>query len=324
MIKQHMKGESCTTGRSVVLRAENGSTRENQEVNRGETESSDSRSSCKTNYGIAENLFQHIQTESRGGHEHSCETRRETELSSCKPSRKISSTTQKEKFKNSVSSKACCRSYESRENSNEHFSVNPWAILDRPHTAGQGETHQIEIDKEFEIEKCNGEENTELRFNTRMKTQPARGHIVHSWDVLLDMGTQGLEITLPQLLEGSCKSQTVSSLSFGTKGGKSVDLDIITNLGENYYVECGRGAIIARRCMKQRYIELGFTKTVSSGRAIYINNLVTVGPSKPVLTARVIEHAQREEESRGRRASNGESRKRRQQMTAMGIMWWEA
>ena len=29
----------------------------------------------------------------------------------------------------------------------------------------------------------------------------------------------------------------------------------------------------------------GFTKTVSSGRAIYINNLVTVGPSKPVLTA---------------------------------------
>lgn len=180
MIKQHMKGESCTTGRSVVLRAENGSTRENQEVNRGETESSDSRSSCKTNYGIAENLFQHIQTESRGGHEHSCETRRETELSSRKPSRKISGTAQKEKFKNSVSSKACCRSYESRENSNEHFSVNPWAILDRPHTTGQRETHQIETDKEFEIEKCNGEENTELRFNTRMKTQPARGHIVHS------------------------------------------------------------------------------------------------------------------------------------------------
>ena len=165
MIKQHMKGESCTTERSVVLRAENGSTRENQEVNRGETESSDSRSSCKTNYGIAENLFQHIQTESRGGHEHSCETRRETELSSCKPSRKISSTTQKEKFKNSVSSaRRAAEATRSRENSNEHFSVNPWAILDRPHTAGQGETHRIENDKEFEIEKCNEEENDRIKI----------------------------------------------------------------------------------------------------------------------------------------------------------------
>ena len=65
---------------------------------------------------------------------------------------------------------------------------------------------------------------TELRFNSKAKLQPARGHIVHSWDVLFDMGTQGLEVTLPQLLEGTCKSQTVSSLSFGTKGGKSVEL----------------------------------------------------------------------------------------------------
>ena len=99
MIKQHMKGESCTTERSVILRAESGSTRENQEVNRGETESSDSRSSYKTNYGIAENLFQHIQTESRGGHEHSCETRQGTELSSYKPSKQISNTTQKENLR---------------------------------------------------------------------------------------------------------------------------------------------------------------------------------------------------------------------------------
>ena len=110
--------------------------------------------------------------------------------------------------------------------------------------------------------------------------------IGHSWDVLLGMGSYGPEVALPRLLEGSCNSQTVSSLSFGTKGGKSVDLDIITNLGENYYVECGKRAIVTRRCMKQRYIELRFTKTVSSGRAIYINNLVNVGPSKPVLRAR--------------------------------------
>ena len=95
-----------------------------------------------------------------------------------------------------------------------------------------------------------------------------KGHIVHSWDIILDMGTQGLETTLPQLLEGTCKSQTISSLSFGPKGGKSTGLDIITNLGENYYIACNKGAIIARRCMKQRYVELGFTKTVSSGRAI--------------------------------------------------------
>ena len=50
--------------------------------------------------------------------------------------------------------------------------------------------------------------------------------------------------------------------------------------------------------MKQRYVELGFAKRVSSGRAIYINNLVTVGPSKPVLTARVIEHARKRKRQR--------------------------
>ena len=71
--------------------------------------------------------------------------------------------------------------------------------------------------------------------------------------------------------------------------------------------------------MKQRYIGLGFTKTISSGRAIYINNLVTVGPSKPVLTTRVIDHA------RKRRRQKKTSRQRRilkrdKQMTAMGII----
>ena len=77
MIKQHMKGESCTTERGGILQVESGSTRKNQEVNRDETESSDSRSSCKTSYGAAENLFQHIQTDLRGGHEYSCEMRQE-------------------------------------------------------------------------------------------------------------------------------------------------------------------------------------------------------------------------------------------------------
>ena len=125
---------------------------------------------------------------------------------------------------------------------------------------------------------------TKLRSNTKAKTQAARGHILHTWDVLLDMGEQGLEVTLPQLAQGACKSQTISSISFGSQGGKNVDVDIITNLGENHYISCGKGAITSRRCLKQRYIELGFTKVVSSGRAIYINNLVTLGPSKPVLT----------------------------------------
>ena len=100
MIKQHMKCESCTMERGGVLQIESGSTRRNQEVNRDQTGNSDSRSSYKTSYGAAENLFQHNQTESRGGHEYSCETRQEAELSSYKPSKKISNTTQKEKLRN--------------------------------------------------------------------------------------------------------------------------------------------------------------------------------------------------------------------------------
>ena len=90
-------------------------------------------------------------------------------------------------------------------------------------------------------------------------------------------------------------------------------------MGENYYVECGKGTIIARRCMKQRYVELGFTKTVSSGRAIYINNLVTVGPSKPVLTARVIEQARKRKRQR-KTSKQRRISKAKQQMTAMGIV----
>ena len=131
-----------------------------------------------------------------------------------------------------------------------------------------------------------------------MKTQAARGQILHTWDVLLDMCKHGLEVTLPQLAQGTCKSQTISSVSFGSQGGKIVDVDIITNLGENHYTSCGRGAITSRSCLKQRYVELGFTKIVSSGRAIYINNLGALGPSKPVLTARVIEHAKKRKRQR--------------------------
>ena len=111
-----------------------------------------------------------------------------------------------------------------------------------------------------------------------------KGHIVHSWAILLDMIPQGLKVTLPQLLEGTCRLQTIRSLPFGSRGGGNAELDLISNLGEKYYVAspaCGKGAVIARSCTKQRYVELGFIKITSNCRAIYINNLVTVGPSKP-------------------------------------------
>ena len=98
-----------------------------------------------------------------------------------------------------------------------------------------------------------------------------------------------------------------------------MELDIITSLGESYYVACGRGVIMARRCMKQRYVELGFTKTTCNGRAIYINNLVTIGPSKPVLTARVTEHAQRRKRQR-KMSKQRRVSKAKKQTTAMGII----
>ena len=55
---------------------------------------------------------------------------------------------------------------------------------------------------------------------------------MHTCDVLLDMGEHGREVTLPQLAQWICRSQTISSISVGSQGGKKVDIDIITNLGE--------------------------------------------------------------------------------------------
>ena len=92
--------------------------------------------------------------------------------------------------------------------------------------------HQTDYSKENEMEGSNKDMDTKLRFNTKTKTQTARGHILHTWDVLLDMGEHGLEVTLPQLAQRACKSQTISSISFGSQGGKSVDVDIITNLAQ--------------------------------------------------------------------------------------------
>ena len=158
-----------------------------------------------------------------------------------------------------------------------------------------------------------------MRFNTKVTTQIARGHILRTWDMLLDMGEQGLEVTLPQLSQGTCESQTISSISFGSKGGKTVDVDIITNLGESHYISCGKGAITSRRCLKQRYVELGFTKIIASDRAVYINNLVTVGPSKPALTARIIEHAKKRKRQR-KTSKQRASSKAKKQLTTMGIV----
>ena len=137
MIKQHMQCEPCTTERGGITRMEGGKMRRNLEFNPDETESSDLKSSYKTGYVVAENLIQRMHAESSGGHDYSCETRQGEAPSSYRASAKLSSTTQKEKFRKSVSSKACCRGYESRESSSGHFSVNSWAILDHPHTLGQ-------------------------------------------------------------------------------------------------------------------------------------------------------------------------------------------
>jgi hypothetical protein len=121
------------------------------------------------------------------------------------------------------------------------------------------------------------------------------------------------------LVQGTCKSQTISFISFGSQDGKAVDVDIITNLGENHYISCDKGAITSRRCLKQRYVELGSTKVVTNGRAIYINNLVTLGPSKPVMTARVIEHAEKRKRQR-KTSRQRASSKAKNQVTTMGIV----
>ena len=60
--------------------------------------------------------------------------------------------------------------------------------------------HQPDIthyNNENKMEECNIEENTTFRFNTKMETQAARGHILRTWDVLFDMDEQVLEVTLP-------------------------------------------------------------------------------------------------------------------------------
>ena len=132
------------------------------------------------------------------------------------------------------------REHGNRKNSNSCFLVSPWAILDHPQTTRQRRTDiddskdcssesTAEQYKDEENSETHYKENSRVQFNTR-KMPNARGHTVHSWDILLDMGVQGLEIALPQILEGTCKSQTISSLSFGSQGGKSMELDIITNL----------------------------------------------------------------------------------------------
>ena len=214
------------------------------------------------------------------------------------------------------------RKYENRKNSNSYFSMNPWTILDRPQTMRQWRADMDANNgcpSESKTEQCNDNENSEtqlkgnssIQFNTK-KLPSARGHVVHPWDIILDMEAQELEITLPQTLEGTRKSQTISSLPFGSQGDGSMELDTITNLGESYYVACDKGVIMARRCMKQGYVELGFTEIVSNDSAIYINNLVTAGPSKPVLTARVPEHAQKRKKQRKTRNRRRVSKANRQ------------
>ena len=226
----------------------------------------------------------------------------------------------KKHLKELTFTQSCSTKYAAQESPGSLTSHNYWEIM------GGDDTEEELVPRGGLRDSTSRSSEENCDFNIvqplKSKRQPsAKGHIVHSWDILLGMGAHGLEVTLSQLLEGICKSQTISSLdlSFGSQGGKSMELDIVTNLGENCYVACGKGVIAARRCMKQRYIELGFTKTVSNDRAIYINKLVTIGPSEAVLAARVMEQARRRkrqrETSRQRRIS-----KANKQMTAMGIM----
>ena len=63
---------------------------------------------------------------------------------------------------------------------------------------------------------------------------------------------------------------------------------------------------------------MGFTKVVSNGRAIYINDLVTLGPSKPVSTARSIEHVKKRKRQR-KTSRQRASSKAKKQLTARGI-----
>ena len=74
--------------------------------------------------------------------------------------------------------------------------------------------------------------------------------------------------------------------------------------------------MIARSCLKQRHAELGFPKTVLSGKVVYIDNLVTIGPSRPVMVARAIEHAKQRQTQRKTSKQRAVSEAKKQ-MTAM-------
>jgi len=89
-------------------------------THREENRNLEFRDSYKTSYGAAENLSQHSQTESRGGHEYLSETEQGAELSSFEPLEKISSTTQKEKFRNLESRDSYKTSYGAAENLFQH------------------------------------------------------------------------------------------------------------------------------------------------------------------------------------------------------------
>ena len=145
------------------------------------------------------------------------------ESSSTRVTERQFNSTHGEKFRNLIFNTPCCRNHESKEGSIEQFSVNPWGIFDHPHTTRHGEIHQWGYNEEDELKGCGKEGDTKLRFNNEVKAQTARGHILHTWDVLLDMGEQGLEVTLPQLVQGTCKSQTISFISFGSQGGNWKD-----------------------------------------------------------------------------------------------------
>ena len=72
----------------------------------------------------------------------------------------------------------------------ENFLPSPRHIYDHPYAMRQGEMHQSDYNKENEIKETYIEENKEMRFNTKLKAQTARGHILHTWDMLLDTGEQ--------------------------------------------------------------------------------------------------------------------------------------
>jgi hypothetical protein len=133
-------------------------------ANRGETEDSDFRSSHNTSYASGENSIEHKRVKSSDNYDHSYEARQREGSSSTRITKKHYNTTQKKKFRKSVFNRPCCRNHESRESSNEQSSANPWVIFACPHTTGQGETHQMEINKEVEMEKCNKGETRRIKI----------------------------------------------------------------------------------------------------------------------------------------------------------------